>query len=298
MLLVAVKAEQRGKLVLGSGRSILADLKRFDPLGRAGLRVVDAMGEDLSKSIDSRSDNVLKPMGEPDFLVVIVFGHLIADALIERQEFEDLRFVLCQHTHDLVHLLGDVNDDGRIERARLCEEVAHVSDDGISAEDWRIGADQRNGDEVRGVLDRLPDRSMIRVVVAGAMSQNEVGLKRADLAYDLLAHFQRGQQAAVGKVPRQVFGADHFARASCFFAANGDKRLRIAKVMPRAAVRDRDHSHDTSALAIASRQAAGMEFRIVWMGAQDEQLGRCRAWHASRLPRLVVVESSVAGLLS
>ena len=106
----------------------------------------------------------------------------------------------------------------RFQGSRLGKRVRHIGDNRILVQDRYFRNDQWNGHEVRCILHRLSDGTMIRVVVTGSMGHDKIGCEGANLADDGFPNFQRRLQLAIGKTPDVITSPDDIACRFRFLA--------------------------------------------------------------------------------
>src|SRR6185437_13064081 len=123
-----------------------------------------------------------------------------------------------------------------------------VADHRIATQCRHLTHQTGNGDQVAGVLHGLAYGSMVGMVVAGAMGQNQIGLETADLTDDLPAEFQGGFEPAVGEMPDLARGSDYLRGGGGFLSPAFDQFRPEHLVMPRLAVGDGDDLDHTPLL--------------------------------------------------
>ena len=212
------------------------------------------------------------PQAEPDEPLLFAFGYLIENALFKGEPLKHLRPVTGQHGHDRVDLVGHVEHDVRDHRARLGEQVRHVSHHRITAKRRRGAVHVGHRDQVAGVLDQLACRPVIGMIIVRAVCEHEIGPEVADFADHATPGGQVGYQLAVGDLPRDVFRPDHLARSSCLLAANIGQLVRPPFMVPRLPVGQRDDPDLMSQSAIDGGQPTGVVLGIIRMRPEHEQL--------------------------
>ena len=113
------------------------------------------------------------------------------------QPFVELRLVAVEHFHFVIDTI--INGDGyiRLEWNGFEERILHVSDDGHVTKVWDIGADCRDGEEVRSIQDELGGIAVVGVVVPRSVSNDEVGVESSYKADELVADFLRRLQSCI-----------------------------------------------------------------------------------------------------
>src|SRR2546430_638067 len=80
------------------------------------------------------------PLARPGPPRRVALRHLVEVAGVEREPLVELRLVAVQHRHQPVELLLDINDEVRLEAARLLEGVREIQDDGAARQVRRLAA--------------------------------------------------------------------------------------------------------------------------------------------------------------
>ena len=96
---------------------------------------------------------------------------------------------------------------------------------------------------VSRILQQHSRVAVVGMVVVGTRAQHEVGIPLPDLADDLLAHLQRGQQLAVMVVKGDVFDADSAAGFRSLGSPPHRQSAAPFALVARVAVRHRDKAH-------------------------------------------------------
>ena len=117
-----------------------------------------------------------------------------------------------EHLHNGVQLALNVEEHLWVQWTRFGKEVDHVTNDRVLLQDGDLWDHQWNGDQVGGILNRLPDRSMVRMVVVCTMRNDKVRAESTNLGDDPLPNLQGWLQLAVGEVPDFITGADDRTR--------------------------------------------------------------------------------------
>ena len=169
--------------------------------------------------------------------------------------------------HKGIGLLKAVID---IDGCRVALQVRHVRD--------HVG----HGDHVQRVLDDLGGVAVVGMIVPRPGHHDQVRGKGANDLDHLLAHLQRGQQRAVVVVEGDILAAQQ--RAGCRrLAAPSPRQGRAAHlVVPGVAVGQGDHLYPMSQPAVQRGNAAGVEVRVVGMGAKDKHAEGVErhVWHS------------------
>jgi hypothetical protein len=179
------------------------------------LRLLDLLGRLLPIPIGQLGAETLRHR-----LVAVgeVVAHLPAPVLllgrIGRQQvgrsqgaaLVELRFQRVEGVQLFRHHGVDRHGDVRLKRVGLLERVGVEEEHRVALQRRDVGADERHGDHVGGVLNQDARVAVIGVVVVGTMAHDDVRLPFADEPGDQTAILQRGQQFAVVNV--QHFGGD------------------------------------------------------------------------------------------
>jgi hypothetical protein len=116
---------------------------------------------------------------------------------------------------------------------------------------------------------------VVRVIVVGAGSQHDISAPLPDLATDLAAHFQRGQQLAVVIVQNFIFDSNPSLRFLSFRAPTFGQHPATLLVVSGVAVRNGDEFHQMPGRSVFRGQPSGLGVAVVRMSAEcdDAQPG-------------------------
>lgn len=169
----------------GAGRgvqrcAVFRDLVCFDQpdlrpvLGAVGL--LDQLAIAIGQGLDTLAD----PAGEPCTAGLVALRHLLGMARVVRQPLVELRLVAVQHRDHPIEDVVDVDDDVGLEAAGPGEGVREMEDHRAGGQVRYIGADRRDGEQIRRVLHELTGGAVVRVIVVRPMRDDQVGAKRPD----------------------------------------------------------------------------------------------------------------------
>ena len=209
--------------------------------------------------------------GQPRLPCCGVGGNIFEPVLIEREPLEELRFVRGTRLHHPVEIGSDVEHHVGPQRVGTGEAVVHRGHDRVAAQDRHVGTDRRDRHQVAGILHGLANRPMIGMVVAGAVSQHEIGAELSQFADHLLTQGQAGLEAPVGEGPDLGSGSQQGGGAGGFGRAEGGQRGAAQAEMPGRTIGRRDQLHHMPGLGVPPHQSAGVELGIVGVGSEDQQ---------------------------
>ncbi len=122
---------------------------------------------------------------------------------------------------------------------------------------------------------------MVGVVIVWPVRHDDVGVGGADLPRDLAAVFERGHQLAVVVVEDDGGRAEDLCGFLDFLVAALGERAAGHPPVADVAVGDRDERYRVPAGGPHRRDAAGLQFAIVRVGAEGDDAERC-GWGRSR----------------
>src|SRR5690349_9045719 len=109
---------------------------------------------------------------------------------------------------------------------------------------------------------------MIRMIVVRPGCDDYVRLPFANLADDLFANLQTGQELAVVVIEHLVFDADASSRFLRLSTAPISEFLSVLRLMPSVAVRQRYELHLVAERSILGGETSGSEIAVVRMCAE------------------------------
>ena len=152
------------------------------------------------------------------------------------------------------------------------EFIKEVGDHRVGGQVGGARACQRNGYHVGGILYQGRGITMVRMVVIGAMGEDQVRGELPDPADEVLAVLQAGNEAAVIVIKDFVADPENFGRLCRLLASSLLQLCGVRLVVARIAVRHRDEGDLISTFPPEGCAAAREDIAIVRMGSDNKDI--------------------------
>ena len=169
-------------------------------------------------------------------------------------------------------------DNVRLKRVRFLKAVGIIQKHRIGLEVGHVGAEERNGHHVRGVLHENAGVAMVGMIVIRSRTHDDVRSPFANQAGEGAAILDGRQQFAIMNV--QHLGDDSQPLVSGVdfgFAPHGQRPARVAPVAD-VAVGDRDQFYVMSFGRPHRADATGLKLAVVRMGAEADDAEFAVVW--------------------
>ena len=181
-----------------------------------------------------------------------------------REPFVELRSVRVQCAYFLLPHIIDCDRDIGNERRGELKRILQIQKQRVMPKGRGIRTEARDHHQVGRILNQLAGVAMIRMIIPGAMRQDDIGVPAPDTANDIFPGVQRRQQLAV--VVPEDFGFRDPQTSSSFpgfgFPDSGEFGARM-EVMTRRAVGHGEEFHGVSRGGKLIGRAAELDLAIV-----------------------------------
>ncbi len=174
-----------------------------------------------------------------------------------------------QQIHHLLQLGRDVHDQVGAEWCRATKEVAETQDHGIVVHRPLFGRDVGHTQQEARVLDKLRRGSMVRVVIAAAMGDKNLGSELAHGSDQPAAQLETRLKLSVPRVPDRATRLEQACGRLRFSRPAFGKSFAIRRCVTGGAIGETEHVEVRPRRSQLDQQPAGMKLGVVRVSADD-----------------------------